>query len=198
MGENRKEDRRIRRSRKQLQNALIQLLREKPLAKIQIQEIVDLADVSRPTFYYHFETKEQLLTSYVDDIFNQILDIVFNQIAKEKPVDLYQLLLASFEQWALHKEVMKWVLQIENRDYLNEHMQTHLKKMIEEYEKAVPSAKYMLTNDTFALNYLAGGMHMVVKVWMDNDAQESPADLASLTHKFITNGVFTVMFEHTE
>ncbi|MEO1287701.1 MAG: TetR/AcrR family transcriptional regulator [Chloroflexota bacterium] len=198
MTEKRKEDRRVRRSRKLLQNALIQLLRKKPLAKIQVGEIVDLADVSRPTFYYHFETKEQLLTSYVDDIFEQTFEAVFGGIEDGEAVDLYQLLLASFEQWLLHKEVIKWVLQIENRDFLNTHILTHLTKMIEEYGKAVPRANHLPQDDEFALNYLAGGMLMLVKTWIDSDTQKSPAELATLTHMLILNGVFTTLFNHSE
>ncbi|MEL6526896.1 MAG: TetR/AcrR family transcriptional regulator, partial [Chloroflexota bacterium] len=65
-------DRRIGRTRKLLQNALIQLLKEKPLAKIQIKELTELANVSRPAFYKHFETKERLLFSLVDDLFDKI------------------------------------------------------------------------------------------------------------------------------
>lgn len=198
MTEKRKEDRRVRRSRKLLQNALIQLLRKKPLAKIQVGEIVDLADVSRPTFYYHFETKEHLLTSYVDDIFEQTFAAVFGNIEVGETVDLYQLLLASYEQWALHKEVIKWVLQIENRDFLNAHILTHLTQMVQAYGQTVPRAKPLPLDDAFALNYLAGGMLMLVKTWMDGDAQQSPAEIARLTHMLILNGVFSTLFDHSE
>ncbi|MEL6408646.1 MAG: TetR/AcrR family transcriptional regulator [Chloroflexota bacterium] len=84
----------MRRSRKLLQNALIKLLRKKPLAKIQIREIVDLADVSRPTFYYHFDTKEQPLTSYGDEI----IEILSGYAKAGGMVELYQFLLVFFEQ----------------------------------------------------------------------------------------------------
>lgn len=198
MTEKRKEDRRIRRSRKLLQNALIQLLRMKPLARIQVGEIVDLADVSRPTFYYHFETKEQLLTSYVDDIFDQTFEAVFGGIEEGETVDLYQLLLASFEQWLLHKEVINWVLQIENRDFLNAHILTHLTKMIQEFGKAIPRANHLPQDDRFVLNYLSGGMFMLVKTWMDSDTQKSPEELATLTHRLILNGVITTLFDYPE
>ena len=75
----RKPDRRVRRTRKRLQDALIHLLRQKLLAKIQIKEIVEEADVSRTTFYQHFETKEQLLMSLMDDLFEKIHSVVFHE-----------------------------------------------------------------------------------------------------------------------
>jgi len=198
MTEKRKEDRRVRRSRQLLQNALIQLLRQKPLAKIQVGEIVDVADVSRPTFYYHFETKEQLLTSYMDDVLDQTIETVFGGLKEGEPADLYQLLLASFEEWSLHQEVIKWVLQIENRNFLHAHILTHLTIIIQEYGKSVQRTKLLPENEALLLNYLAGGMLMLVKTWMDNDMQQSPAELATLTHSIVLNGVISILFDHSE
>ncbi|MEM7348434.1 MAG: TetR/AcrR family transcriptional regulator, partial [Chloroflexota bacterium] len=77
MTKKKKEDRRVRRTRKLLQIALISLLRRKLLAKIQIKEIVEEADVSRTTFYQHFETKEELLFSLMDDVFEKIHRVIF-------------------------------------------------------------------------------------------------------------------------
>jgi len=198
MTEKRKEDRRVRRSRKLLQNALIELLRKKPLAKIQVGEIVDLADVSRPTFYYHFETKEQLLFSYTDGIIDEVFEAVFSRTEAGDTLDLYQFLVAFFEQLLRHKEVIKWVLQIDNTDYLYSHILTHLTKMIRENEKAFPRANHLPQDDKFALNYLAGGMFMLVKTWLDNDTQQSPRELAELTHMLMVNGVFTTLFNHSK
>ncbi|MEO0561980.1 MAG: TetR/AcrR family transcriptional regulator, partial [Chloroflexota bacterium] len=118
MTEKRKEDRRIRRTRKRLQDAVISLLQRKLLAKIQIKEIVEEADVSRTTFYQHFETKEQLLLSLIDDMFEKIHAEVFQERVDEEPLEILQLLTASYEQWQLHGERLKWLLQEENKDLL--------------------------------------------------------------------------------
>ncbi|MEO1291165.1 MAG: TetR/AcrR family transcriptional regulator, partial [Chloroflexota bacterium] len=143
MTENRKTDRRVRRSRKLLQNALIELLRKKPLAKIQIGEIVDVADVSRPTFYYHFETKEQLLTSYADEIMEQAFNTVFGDVEEADGVELYQFFVLFFEQWLQQKEIIKWVLQIENKDFLYAHILTHLTKLFQAYDKVFPRVNHL-------------------------------------------------------
>ena len=39
---------------------------------------------------------------------------------------------------------------------------------------------------------------MLVKTWMDSDMQKSPAELATLTRMLILNGVFTILFNHSE
>lgn len=54
-------------------DALLQLLREKPLEEITITEITELANVGRVTFYRHFAKKEELiifkLTTLCDQFF---------------------------------------------------------------------------------------------------------------------------------
>lgn len=49
-----KTDRRTIKTRKAVYNALMELLSEKELRKITVQEISDLADINRTTFYKHF------------------------------------------------------------------------------------------------------------------------------------------------
>ena len=51
------EDRRVRKTKTAIKNAFIQLLEEKDLEKITIQNITQLADVNRGTFYLHYEDK---------------------------------------------------------------------------------------------------------------------------------------------
>lgn len=58
-----KEDRRIRRTRGALNEALIALILEKPYEDITVEEITGWADVGRTTFYAHYDNKEDLFLS---------------------------------------------------------------------------------------------------------------------------------------
>ena len=53
-------DRRIRRTRDTLGDALVELIREKPFDSITVQEILDRAGVGRSTFYTHYSDKQDL------------------------------------------------------------------------------------------------------------------------------------------
>ncbi len=59
-------DRRVQKTRKLLQDALIELVAEKGYESVTIQEILDKANVGRSTFYAHFQDKDQLLHSILD------------------------------------------------------------------------------------------------------------------------------------
>ncbi len=56
-------DRRTRRTRLALQNALHSLLAEQGWDSINVQKLCERADVGRSTFYLHFQNKEELLAS---------------------------------------------------------------------------------------------------------------------------------------
>lgn len=62
-------DRRRERTRKQLQDALLGLLLERSFEALVVQEISDAADVGRGTFYFHFDSKEEVLWSIVEERF---------------------------------------------------------------------------------------------------------------------------------
>ena len=96
-------DPRMRRTRKLLQAALFELLEKKPLSKIQIKEIAEVAELSRPTFYKQFDTKEELLFSHVDDVLDKISKEVLLEAQRGTQIDMMVLVTASFRQWQKHK-----------------------------------------------------------------------------------------------
>src|SRR5260221_13721609 len=74
-------DLRSRRTRKWLQEALLMLMKEKSFREIQITEIADRAQVSRPAFYLHFHSKEELLLSHVDAVFEEFHTELASEVA---------------------------------------------------------------------------------------------------------------------
>ena len=77
-------DRRQRKSMQAIFRAFTELLKEESYAKITVQQIIDLADVGRTTFYTHFETKDALLESFCAEIFQHVFS---RELDKEKTHD---------------------------------------------------------------------------------------------------------------
>ncbi len=182
-----KEDRRIRRSRKLLQSALVTLLRRKNLAKIQIKEIVEEADVARSTFYQHFETKEQLLFSLVDDLFAQIHIIVFQERDSGEELDHLHLLTASFEQWRLHSEELEWVLQVENKDLLITALRGHIEALKQEADKHMVPNLAFRAYEEYTISFVSGGLYMLIKDWINNDMRESSETMGKIALVLLGN-----------
>jgi len=62
-------DRRRVQTRKLLQDAMLELLSERSFEDLVVQEITDRADVGRGTFYFHFDSKEDVLWSIGEERF---------------------------------------------------------------------------------------------------------------------------------
>ncbi len=63
-----KEDRRVGRTRKLLEEALYDLIVEKGYDAVTVQDIIDRANVGRSTFYAHYNDKKQLLFSHFGEL----------------------------------------------------------------------------------------------------------------------------------
>ena len=70
--ENIKEDRRIRRTKKLLKQALAQLMDEKDFKDITVKDITERADLNRDTFYLHYTDTYDILNKIEDEILKNI------------------------------------------------------------------------------------------------------------------------------
>jgi AcrR family transcriptional regulator len=69
-------DRRVERTRQMLRQAFLQIAREKDLASVSVQDIVERANVSRGTFYAHYADKYALVETIVREEFRRALSIL--------------------------------------------------------------------------------------------------------------------------
>ena len=71
-----KEDRRVRRTKERLRQALTQLLLEKDIHDITVRELTDLADVNRGTFYTHYKDIYDLLEQTENALFSELEECI--------------------------------------------------------------------------------------------------------------------------
>ena len=67
-------DRRVSKTKKAIYQAFLHLLNQKDYKAITVQEIIDLADVGRSTFYCHYESKELLLDELCRYLFHHLFE----------------------------------------------------------------------------------------------------------------------------
>lgn len=170
-------------SRNLLQEALLSLLREKRYPKITVTDIVKRAELSRPTFYAHFETKDDLLMSYVDDLLDEINDIIMEKLANGDPADIVQRPIIDgklFTIWLERKEIFEQI-RAANIDYIifkkirEQHFQifsqSHLVSPIEKMNPVLQA---------YCLNYMAGSVAMFLLHWLDEGMPHDPKELGKL------------------
>ena len=71
-----KEDRRIKRTHKLLNNASVALIAEKEYDEITVQEITERADIGHRTFYRHYADKDELLMDVMKDALSGLQDLL--------------------------------------------------------------------------------------------------------------------------
>src|SRR5277367_7054856 len=75
-----KPDQRIRRTHARLGSALVELIQEKSIDDVTVQEVLDRAKIGRSTFYLHFRDKDDLLLSQLE----QFCEIMSTLLIKSK------------------------------------------------------------------------------------------------------------------
>lgn len=69
-----KSDPRIRKTRSAIRGAFIRLMQEKDFDAITVKDIAECAQINRKTFYAHYETKEQLFSGILEEMFADLFD----------------------------------------------------------------------------------------------------------------------------
>lgn len=72
----RREDRRVRRSRRAILDAFDRLIMVRPLDEITVSAIAREADIDRKTFYHHFKTIDGMLDFIAEEVVCDLLDEV--------------------------------------------------------------------------------------------------------------------------
>ena len=163
-------DRRQKRTRKAVYDALARLLEHKSYSNITVQDIIDEADVGRSTFYAHFETKDELLKSLCSEIF----DHVFSQdLAKENTHDFSQ------GKKDLNEEIthilyhlldnsryIKPIVSSESGEIFMRYFKEYLTPVFEGELKKIKSK----VPDDYMLNHLVCGFAETVRWWVTHDS----------------------------
>ena len=160
-------DPRTQRSREWMRTALFNLIAEKEYEKISITEITDRAGLSRPTFYLHYSSKEEILIEYFSEIFTSIFEEYvsswkkgeFNQPAIKASTKI-------FEQIAQNADLFKAMIHSGQQDLITEKLRyfslEYLQHMVSRYKKVHPQPVLDLL-----ARYLAGAWTALIVEWLE-------------------------------
>ena len=70
--EGKREDRRIRRTKRLLIQALTKLMQQKQVNEITVKELTDLADINRGTFYLYYKDIFDMLEKIENELFGKL------------------------------------------------------------------------------------------------------------------------------
>jgi AcrR family transcriptional regulator len=187
-------DRRVRRSRRQLANALLALVVEKGYDAITIQEIADRADLNRATFYLHFNGKEELLIAALRERFDELVSAMDALPPSDPPWAnaAYDLLL--FEHIAGHAALYKMLLGEHGLGLVIHQVIAYIAQVIErDLSVEMPAGTRLDAPPPVVSHFYAGALYALIKWWLDQGMPYTPAEMAAYTGRLCTEGVLGVL-----
>jgi AcrR family transcriptional regulator len=180
-------DRRVQKTRRLLQDALVELIAEKGFASVTIQEILDRANVGRSTFYMHYDNKNELLHSCFEDFCNLLekhnreLADVGKQVRALEETDYIYNFLRFVEQ---NRRLLKALLGKESMPMFHQYIHDYVYSFVDGYLKAaVLKGKKSTPRIDGMTHYFASGFIGTLKWWIDRDIPCSIEEMDQLIKK---------------
>ena len=182
-----KEDRRVRRTKKMLTQALTQLMQQKQINEITVRELTELADMNRGTFYLYYKDVFDMLEKIEDGLFealDQIIELEENEsVSRQTKPILFKLF-----QFIEENQEMCRVLLSPNGDmsFLHRLNDVLREKCLRFFRTAEPSA----TEDSidYQYSFLVFGTAGLIRAWVNRNCAESPARMAELADQMMRQG----------
>ena len=190
MEQEKKEDRRVRRTKKLLTQALTQLLQQKQAKEITVKELTELADMNRGTFYLYYKDIFDMLKKIEDSMF-AALDAIMARHEKEALIAQTKPMLLDLFAFIRENREMCQVLLSANGDM------NFLHRLNEVLREKCRSAWQVLRkgrdDDAFDYHYsfVVFGCAGLIRAWVNRDCPESAEEMAELADRMIQRGGLT-------
>ncbi len=167
------DDRRVRRSRRLLGDALLTLIEKHDFDDIKVRDVTDLADVGYMTFYRHYDTLEDLL---IDRIRHTLEEWLADVIACDEQGELI------FTYVAQNARLYRTLLFAPNTARARQ----KLADMFAQYYQVVAKDDALIPADLRAY-HMAHGLLSLVGWWLNHNMAQSIAHMAEIYNTLIVH-----------
>jgi AcrR family transcriptional regulator len=182
-----KPDRRIRRTRDTLGDALIQLMQEQPFDSITVQQVLDRAGVSRATFYTHYRDKDDLFLSDVEDFLERMGNFLTRQKAPARrlfPVEELFTHIADVPR--VHAAIMASGKAPDFRELAIGCFARSIEQCLVAAGVTLAMPELRATSHA-----LAGSLYSLLDWWLLHNKSTPPKEADALFHRLAWNGIPT-------
>jgi len=182
------EDRRVRKTKKQLRSALTTLLLEKDISRVTVRDVADLADVNRGTFYAHYSDVYDLLHQLEDDLLAHLDEVGTRHDARQSDGKSFPYLTDLFTLTGEYSDIF-YTLYCRSGDTEFQEKIFHRLKYQYLYEFLSVHSGGNSKKLDYCSSFIVAGMCTLAKVWIENGMQETPEEMARLGGEFVMHGV---------
>ncbi len=180
---NEKTDRRILRTERRLQDALVMLLKTKSIQQISVRELANTANITRATFYTHYRNPMDMLRHLQDKMVSQIIEIINTFLN----VDTSEFFIQLFRYFANDVRYPNLLFIPTGEDstfqrigfmIIDKHLMT--------WTRLHPDKKQI--DYKYYCTYIVFGCIAILHQWIENGMKESPETMAEMAQSFIPTG----------
>jgi AcrR family transcriptional regulator len=173
-------DRRIERTRRLLETALVELIHDKPYGEITVQDITDRADVGRTTFYFHYKDREELLAGSIQamiaDMTGRVPPFSLEAVAQGQVL----VGLAGFSHVADHRDFYRAMLGPNGPAFIAGRLRSAIGGVMRERLELITAHTGSAYPVEVMAYHLAGSMIGLIGWWLEGDMQYSAEEMATM------------------
>jgi len=158
--------------------ALMILMEKKDFKEISITEIAKKAGVSRMAFYRTYNIKEDIVATYIDELFQEYS----NEILNHEKKDVYENLRLYFSYFRKHERL---IYNLINSNLIN----IILEKCIESFHAlsrdVACNKSFSQEKQKYWIEFIAGGLYHVLTEWAKSGMKESDDYMAKIVFDLI-------------
>ncbi|MEV1169094.1 TetR/AcrR family transcriptional regulator [Nonomuraea sp. NPDC049784] len=174
-------DRRVRRTRRIVQEALVALILEKGFDAVTVTDIIDRADVGRSTFYSHFADKQEVLFSNLDEL-------AFLRPAPDtRSGELFAFSLPMFEHVHEQRRLVRALLGRRGGGQVHARGEQLLAAVVRN-ELVAAGARASASLDLLVV-CVVGAFMGLLRAWVDGETTATPAELDAAFRAAVEPGV---------
>ena len=171
-----KTDARVRYTKKVIQDSFLELLKEKPVAKITVKEVCEKADINRGTFYKHYQDCYDLLEKMEDEGLREFEKM----LASIEAVGAQQVLEAILNTLQSYSQLIQALDKpLDERRFVRRLAGCCFHYM-EQWHGPVEKSSYSVRRRDAGFAFLAGGSSNVIEWWLCGGMKEAPEEIAFL------------------
>lgn len=172
-----KTDRRFKRTRRLLMDALVALAQRDGYDAVTIREIAIQADISYSTFFRHYRDKDELLTSILQNAIAEMRDLMQNRSSETEDGRLI------FRHVSQNEALYRTLLGGQNSSAMVQKVQQVI--MTEILANRPTSQSESEIPAEIVANHIAASVLALVKWWLDNGMPYSPERMGAIYNRLI-------------
>ena len=166
-----KTDRRIIRTRQFIMQAFEELIKQKPFDKISVNEIADLANINRSTFYLHYVDKYALLDEYIDELLKDLYEQSGVLLQEKEFSGVEQCLSVVLNCLYEKRDIFKILFKRVNNPYFQPRFKSVIASIIA--ESTQPSDIEKTTESEFLIQVKTSALAGIIEWWLTDNANIS-------------------------